>query len=434
MRKVYSDIIQYFTKYGIEKCPISLPPPLGEPIMREFYAACHEGYKIGQEICLSHILELEEYGKQIDRMKPPEKLIASSETLEYHIYVLKKLMDTVVWLIMGDDYFSIRRLYLGKQHGYLTDKNFISVWEEVQAINSEPMSFAVMNDLTSFVGVGDITAISIKDNFEKEVRFIEVKEGQVNEEISSHLKFPSIWMCERAQYYFHQQYGKKKFKQLQRMKKQIHKNLLVQEAIRSEGGVDPVTGLQFKVTKTEVGYKRYYSDILDLHAKLNEGLVHSIIDDCILCFMVKEPLSDHYACIEEIVSKWAGKNVLRFDFTSSFKTPLSRPVLLCPFPVDLILDLILGQIKLLFCFDVDRFIRRMLSDGVKVRWSTKEVSSKESQLPKERRAFSIGGRHLIVDTAHGDIRLSDGILVKMLCDFVHPQTISDHLRILTVAN
>jgi len=91
----------------------------------------------------------------------------------------RELANSIVWILFGGARGYLRRLVNPySSHGYLRDKNWKSVMSVIKSINKEKDKFALMSDITSTVGVGDILLRSSKG-----LKIIEVKEGKINKKI-----------------------------------------------------------------------------------------------------------------------------------------------------------------------------------------------------------------------------------------------------------
>jgi hypothetical protein len=164
---------------------------------RDFTRKCHEGFKLAQRRLLDILISIEDEMKTISgKLRESRRASADSlkdqlntelAKLQFQRASFREVANVIAWTIFGMERAHIRALMkFGMGKGYLRDRNIASVVNEADRINSDPDSFALINDITSCVGVGDL--IVVKD-LRKTI--VEVKEGKVNELIGKMLTKPS---------------------------------------------------------------------------------------------------------------------------------------------------------------------------------------------------------------------------------------------------
>jgi hypothetical protein len=164
---------------------------------KEFIRKCNEGFKLAQRRLLNILISIEDESKTISR-KLRESRRGSADSLKDQLKTefaklqfqrasFKEVANVIAWTIFGMERAHIRALMkLGMGEGYLRDRNIASVINQADRINSDPDSFALITDITSCLGVGDLIVVK---NLRKTI--VEVKEGKVNELIGKMLTEPS---------------------------------------------------------------------------------------------------------------------------------------------------------------------------------------------------------------------------------------------------
>ena len=118
----------------------------------------------------------------IEKIRDDES-IDNDEKFRFEL-IIRRLIDTIAWSVWGEKQHILRRLILNtniKPIDIRVLKNALHISQEMHTKNR--LSFALLNDLTTFIQVGDL---SYKD-FKSKVMpsLVELKEGKVNEIISS---------------------------------------------------------------------------------------------------------------------------------------------------------------------------------------------------------------------------------------------------------
>src|SRR3989344_6375443 len=139
-----------------------------------FRRKCNEGYKLAQQEILEAILKLEE---EVRSARNDEE----SGKAKYYIAALKEVCNVIAWALLNNERAHVRSLLIENMgSGFLTDRNIASVIATAEETNKDGDRFALITDITSCVGLGDLMEVSVGG---AGVSFVEVKEGKVNEEV-----------------------------------------------------------------------------------------------------------------------------------------------------------------------------------------------------------------------------------------------------------
>lgn len=140
--------------------------------------------------------------------------------------------------------------------------------------NQDTANFALINDLTSFIQIGDITIHDYK-NFR--TGFIELKEGNVNDEIFNLLDEYSKNECDFYLYSCLKDKGENFENRFFRVVNQIGKNIKVSDTINTGNGIDMSTGLNVKIINEELDVD-YFSETINLLLKKSKTNGYAIND------------------------------------------------------------------------------------------------------------------------------------------------------------
>jgi hypothetical protein len=200
-RENLEQIVPLVLTYGTDS--LKIPPEATlEEISRyasplEFIMKCHEGFKLAQRRIVNILLSIEDEMKTVShRTKESRRdsqnslknqLKTEFAKLQYQRASFKEVANVIAWTLFGMERTHIKALMkVGMWDGYLRDRNITSVVNQADEINSDPNSFALITDITSCLGMGDLI---IAQN--GRIAIVEVKEGKVSEFIGKMLMEPS---------------------------------------------------------------------------------------------------------------------------------------------------------------------------------------------------------------------------------------------------
>ncbi len=205
--KIYNWITRYATDFYEKEFLEN--PRFYEDSKKEFTLKVHEWWWLAQDYCLELILVMEGRQREIDisikDIRRVDKkyrenasylsLLEEKKTLRNRTILINRLMDTIAWTIIGDSTYFKSSDTGTDHHWYLVDKN-IEATKRFCEIEREKWNFVLINDITTCVWewLWDVTLI---ESTSKNVTFIELKEGKMNElvieYISSFSKNLSDW-------------------------------------------------------------------------------------------------------------------------------------------------------------------------------------------------------------------------------------------------
>ncbi len=150
-----------------------------------FANKCHEGFKLAQDKILNALLDIEResasYREKIKRAatkREIEDMRVRLGRLFFQEAVFKEVANVISWTILGMDRISIKALQQpDMHHKSLLESNIQSLIEVAEHYNKDRDKFALITDITSCIGMGDLIIIDTKEN---KFYLAEVKEGKVN--------------------------------------------------------------------------------------------------------------------------------------------------------------------------------------------------------------------------------------------------------------
>src|SRR5690606_4845983 len=109
-----------------------------------------------------------------------QKYFKENENLDFNEHILRKLADSIAWQILRENHIVRRfctsdKLQTIQPSNLRREKKFVDSYNE-----SNPLSFALLSDITSFIQIGDALIFNYEDNTRI---VVELKDGETNETV-----------------------------------------------------------------------------------------------------------------------------------------------------------------------------------------------------------------------------------------------------------
>lgn len=403
-----------------------------------FVVACHKTWKKWHEKAIHEILVFEGF---MDRERKTRALgPVAVEWAEYNQALWRKVNDSIIWTLVGQQRHVVKRLCLYHQRPTLGESNADTILSLLHKVNSDPRSIAIWNDATSCVDIGDITYV--KDGLVPTPVFWEVKEGVVNDEIVELLKEKGAKVAEKMQA-FHDRRGQKGILQLERFIRQETTAQTALTLLNEEKGTDPITGLHMQVL-TVNSELASWDEILRL--ALTEALSTMkpavvSVDGCLWIYADANPelsrehvaanfgrwLSEHVPGVEESFKKrwpsWDADHVVCLN--TAFWPPLARPIFLRNLSAALIGAVIHGALRfrVFLYIDWDAFGRLVHAEGGRFSWSSEKAARRARAMKPNLRPVIARGQIPQIHVDPATFQVTDPMLVQMLFDGLTPRSV-----------
>lgn len=424
-------LFEYIHEYAFHKLQLvpENPPQNSTDEEREkFTEYVHKGFKKGQELVLNELLKYEsnlfELNKTLklsrkERNKDLEKTTQESISLiNYKISILRIFMDFIAWQFLGQQYYRVRRFYdMSKKYNSrptLSTSNIESVKNAIDYYHSlSPLNFALISDLTSFIDIGDIL---LMDNYQ--VVPIEVKEGQKNEEIFDFLfkqKMPSDPKV----------IDDKFIKQSKRVLNQAKRGNLLFDVLKNEKGIDPFTELKTEVNSEAFELETYTLEFEKMIDSLKDkNYSYNIIEDVVsIGIYQKNFIMAGKTLIPFLNKEMFGKEYPVFNFRHKIQIPVTEPIFYLGLSKETIFDILFGRINIVMSINIDKFIELCNLNGLDAGYLSKKETMQRKQ-NGEMSMFEFEKQNIQVNGA-----LIDGLIYRMIFDFVKPLSIVKYLKI-----
>jgi hypothetical protein len=403
-----------------------------------FVEACHTTWKKLHQDSVRQLIIWEGF---LQREKTHPIGGATVAIAEMNRAVWRRVNDAIVWSIFGMQRHLIKRLCLYHRRVNLLESNPNSAMSTVAKLNANPRSFALWNDATSFVDIGDV--MFVEDGLLPVPQFLELKEGPVNGAIIDVLATEE---GSRAQAFatFEARFGKKGVSQFNRVVRQKSAGDKAIRLMRDDHGIDPVTEHEMRVveSKAEPGsYDDCLRSMLDFTLDRREPAIECI-DGCLWLYANADPaVKGGMAGVQfaELLKSKAphvslpmtqqnpawDRDVIR-NLSAGIKYQISKPLFLRNLSAVQVASITYGALsdKVLLYLDMDAFGKLIEKTGGNFAWGTKKDVGRIRALNPRLRPPLFGGRIPRICVGEIVAHITDPNLVEMFYDGVTPWTMA----------
>ncbi len=400
---------------------------------QHFYEKCNEGYKKAQELLIEERIAYQQQLRDAtSRQKKARGLRLKNDaeaigiemaTLEVRLSVLSHVADGIAWTLLGGQLHLVRRLHMQETESkFLDTSNIAHAVQEAEKINANSLDFALLADLTGAVQIGDLLV-----RHPHSIEIIELKEGGVNDKIIELFDATEHTGKSLAEVDL-SGFDAKTVSQARRMMRQRERKVNAEGIMSNDVGIDPVTKLPITVSTPLIMTENYYSELLALREKLQNGTsAYICIEGCLHIGMYRgESIPTVAPAAVKFVVEQATENYILIDW-ATITDQVSEPIFAKSFDTDFILDFLTGQIKVIMALDIDALMYTFNVFGLQADWmTTKETMKfKEGGLGKQIIEFKNKGVKLTLPNELDRMgALSRGIVSKILYDNILPSNIA----------
>lgn len=427
-------LLNYIREYGIQHSTITKKDIPGSDGHDKFVTNVHKGYMFAQRNVLSNLTKvlnekklIKEKLKDANRAKDKtakEECLSTLEKLKFQELAFRKIIDSIAWTLLGFEMSAVRRLYGGEELIDITDSNIESCVKYSEDIFSKnPLEFALISDLTSFVQAGDI----LHYEYGKRLSIVELKSGKTNEKVFNVLDFYQKTKCDNYLYTTLEKEGDKFRKQLTRTVKQIATETAVVDTLKTGQGTDRLTGLNVNIIQEQLELDTFTDNVLDLIEKARgKGYAISVIEDCLPIGVYFNDKFPNIAFVEWM--KIMKNEIPIYDIRQSLLDPVAFPLFLQPFSQNTIIDIVLGNISILMSIDINAWLAPLEKEGYKIKWlSEKETRKFNANIKGKHIPLSINGKSIMVEKDDFSFTIQGGLFVRMFTSFNTPSAMRKYL-------
>ncbi|KPK80434.1 MAG: hypothetical protein AMS25_09085 [Gemmatimonas sp. SM23_52] len=369
---------------------------------RAFVDAVHSGFARAQELVGQRLLQLQQV--------PPK---ARDGEHHHRELLYRKAMDSVAWQILSLQLYAARRFYAGRDQPTLAHSNFEAVkLAATQIAENHPQTFALINDLTTFVQIGDLLVIDMANGA---LQLVEVKEGEKNRQVAEFADFFVKSRCAYALKAFREREGEKTFQQLGRVLRQVERMKAVVKIMNEGTGTDPLLKMPIRIPENPVELDSYDDRLSELIERSDkDGWALDVIDECLFIGAYR---SDARAWGHHAFQMWLGTCRARSDFPVAnllrcMTTPLALPLSCRHIPVDHGFDVLFDRCRVFLAIHLEEFAKRAQALGLPLVWTSKKHARR-----LRAQGFSpltVDGKAMVVRFPEAEVTVQDGIALRML--------------------
>jgi len=426
-------LFNYIHEYGVQNVSFDFkqnPENFTEDQRKEFTRFVHKGFRLGQELILKELIDIETQLKvKNDELKEHKrnkakdlqsKINREIAELKYQDLVLRNFADFIVWQVCRNQYYIVRRFSSGvRNRPSLLNSNIETVIATVKHYHDKDEDcFALMADITGLLDIGDI--LLIKDG---QIQHIEVKEGVVNKEI---LNLIENFTPEEADKKINSAANPKEFlKHFDRTLKQMEKGIKAIDLLKNEEGPDPFRKSNVKIRETNAEMKQYYDVMFEMLETLNtKDWAYQVIENVILIGMYKNsflPLGEEL--IQHISKEISQKEYPVFSYHEQLFAPFKQPIFYKPFGKEVLFDIIFGRLKIVLLINFDNLVEFFNINGVEARWLSRKETAAIVDKNKETKPFIFENRAIQVKVGGKEIVLGDTFIIRLIFDNLYPSAL-----------
>lgn len=343
--------------------------------------------------------------------------IRNEKRIGAEITILRRCIDSLVWSMFDNEHSSIRRLPISGNPDNLSESNILDSKLTADEINSDPLSFALITDITTFVHTGDLLALIPG----KGLSLIELKSGKKNIAFSGAAEFSVLSACPHFDEAFTKNFDIKDIKHYQRAKRQIIRAKNVIDTIETGKGFDNLQQANVEILDRNFIPDYYFDKITELWREIYNGKNWAIahINDCL--YIGAYSRTDIGFCG---FNSWIdGMNVKGtvYNILDSYSDPLSKPFFRLNLPDKLLLDIIDNKLIVVMCLDYKSFVEYANRKYPNLYTITEFPSS----MPNTEALMSIDGKGIAKIVNKNISFLGGGIENRIIFDLHYPENLID---------
>ena len=437
-REVFRARLREITDFALRHAQNNLPP-LGphssEEDTQTYIKKVWQGWKwaqacITEDLMYIHISRtvLQRLGKEARKSRDKSManpLATAIKDLNHQEAVLRLVANSMVWTMFGMERWRVRWLWTA---GPLVPITSIGsqTSEFVDDINDSSDSVALMTDITSLVGIGDVLVVDW-DRGMRPVIF-ELKSGSTNNRIVS-LVEAHQGAIEKVPPHELEEIGPQARKHFERVARQTEREQNFESIANNDTGKDPETGAHFQNIGTEAMGLDTYDRALDavMSDAAKAGSVIECIDGCLWmgvyywASLKDEPWQNF---LQEIMNRGSSGSFRVWNVQQASMHPRMQPIFLRGMSPESVHDILLGDALVLAYIDWDAFFQQANEKGINARWTTRgERKEITETLRRQDQAYRRDGRIPVFEMGGAECPLLGGAAQRLVVEGTSPHSL-----------
>lgn len=401
----------------------------------EFGRAFHKGLFRFHLITIDQIIYIEEALQKLPPATTPSDR-STRRGFQHLRQIFRTFNDCIAWIIFAPEAsFIINRLCRRRERGYLLDQNPEAVLNFINNISKTGETLAIWNDATRCIDLHDVTAISLNP---RRIRFIELKEGEVNEEVAKIAQSASVEDIKAGLEELYTKRGTSGVKQFERFMKQQIEGQKIYYLASNDDVEDPFLKKRRVASTPHKPFESYDKQFADFIRELRDREhVHTVIDGCMHVLGVNQERLSKDIKIDDLIHDELKARIpnpangepdcskAHLSFQDTLYSPFSMPMMLRPLPPADIADICLGNKVLFFMFDMNAWGR--LLSSCRLTWSKQKQGRREKSKPFQERRMIIDERVPTITSPDGArVQLGDRMIPVIMCEGISPRSLAEH--------
>jgi hypothetical protein len=334
--------------------------------------------------------------------------------------ILRKLSDCMAWQLIDGRSDIAKQLDVSEpSRPDLNSSNVESVKEAAEQLNSSnPLSFSLISDLTSFVQIGDLVYRDLHL-----LKLIEVKEGDKNIQAIQILEEqPDLVRNIES---LTGTYGENLAGQVRRI---YHQKIRADRAIQIIGtgmGPDPVSGITVTINEPSIPPLGYDHELAELLLRLDqETWAYTALEGALLIGCYRDYMKPvGHEILKAIADQLFKRNFFVIDFGQGLRTGLTEPIFLKPFREKDIMDIVFARTRVIIAISLDAIMKMFEDFGLEARWLSRKETVKQQSQSKSHVLLTYNGRAICISNADLTLTLGDAFLTRIVFDSLLPSSV-----------
>ena len=437
-REVFKDRLREITDFALRHAQNDLPP-LGphssEEDIQAYIKKVWEGWKwaqacITEDLVYIHISRtaLQRLGKEARKNRDKSRanpLATAVKNLNHQEAILRMVANSMVWTMFRMERWKVRWLWTAGPRVPITSIG-PGTSAFVDDINASPDSVALMTDITSLVGVGDVLVVDWGHGGRPVI--VELKSGATNSRIVSLVEAHQADI-EKVPPHELEEIGPQARKHFERVARQTEREQNFESIVNNDTGKDPETGAHFQNIGTEAMDLDIYDPALDamMSDAAKAGSVIECIDGCLwMGVYYRASLKDEpwQNFLQEITNRGASGSFRVWNVQQASMRPRMQPIFLRAMSAEWVHDILLGDALVLAYIDWDAFFQQANDKGINARWTTRgERKGITETLGRMDQAFRRDGRTPVFKMGEAEYHAIGGAAQRIVVEGVSPRSV-----------
>ena len=401
-----------------------------------YFKKIWEGWKwaqayITEDLVHIHFMRnaLQESGKEArkNRDKSMANLLeVLIKNLNHREAILRLVANSMVWTMFGMQRWRVRWLWTARPPAPITSIGS-QTSEFVDDINDNPDSVALMADITSLVGVGDVLVADWEHGMRPVI--VELKSGATNSRIVS-LVEAHQGDIEKVSPHELEEIGPHARKHFERVARQTEREQNFESIATNDTGKDPETGAYMQNIGTEAVDLDTYDPVLDamMSDAAKAGSAIKCIDGCLwVGVYYRASLKDEprQNFLHEITHVGTSGPFRVWNVQQASMHPRMQPIFLRDMSPESVHDILLGDALVLAYIDWDAFFQQASDKGINARWTTRGERKGITEIYGGRleQAFRRDGHTPVFEMGGAECPLLGGAAQRLVVEGTSPRSL-----------